>query len=106
MFRRRIFKPRFQATIPVSFKLLIAASDKPETSAENHFVASALRAAVGTQAPSRRIILTDIAEVLSCSSDALDFLFDTPVMAANDSDPVAMPDYRASLNAGHRTFAR
>lgn len=106
MFGRRIFKPRFHATAPISFKLLIATSDTAELSVENAFVASALRAAVGSQAQGRRVILTDIAEVLSCSPDALDFLFDTPVMAANDSDPVAMPDYRASLNAGRRAFAQ
>lgn len=106
MFRRRFFKKRFRATTPISFKLLIAASDTPDASAENVFVASALRVAIGTQAPIRRVILTDVAELLSCSPDALDFLFDTPVMAANDSDPVAMPDYRASLNAGRRAFAR
>lgn len=106
MFRRRIFKARFQVTTPVSFKLLVAASDRPETSAENVFVASGLHAAIGMQTPGRRMVLTDVAQVLSCSADALDFLFDTPVMAANDSDPVAMPDYRASLNAGRRAFAR
>ena len=105
MFGRQIFKRRYQVTASVSFKRLIALSDKSETSAENAFVESALQAAVATPGESRRVILTDIAELLSCSPEALGFLFNTPVIVANDSDPVEMPDYRASLDAGCRAFA-
>lgn len=103
---RGILSRRYKSPSVASFKSLITASDVPDLCATNSFVASALRAAKGTQSAHRRIILTDVARVLSCSADELDFLFNNPVMAANDSDPVAMPDYRASLLKGRRAFAR
>lgn len=102
-----IFRRRYKSHSDVSLKILIAASDTPDLCASNSFVASALRAARATQATyHRRIILTDVASLLSCSADELDFLFNAPIMAANDSDPVAMPDYRASLQKGRRAYAR
>lgn len=104
--QRGIFRRRYRSHSTGLFKSLIAGSDTPDLCASNSFVASALRAAKGTQTSHRRIILTDVASVLSCSADELDFLFNDPIMAANDSDPVAMPDYRASLLKGQRAFAR
>jgi len=106
VFGRKDCKKRFRAEAPTSFKRLIAISETAPASAEHAFLESALSAAIATPGHSRRVILTDVAELLSCSPDALDFLFNAPVMVANDSDPVEMPDYRASLGAGHRVFAR
>lgn len=106
MAKRVFFKRRFQSHTTGSLKRLIATSDAPDTCATNSFVASALRAAKGTQVSHRRIILTDVASVLSCSADELGFLFNDPAMAANDWDPVEMPDYRASLLKGRRTYVR
>ncbi|MFB9373577.1 hypothetical protein ACFFUB_06360 [Algimonas porphyrae] len=63
------------------------------------FVASGLRAARGAPTIHRRLILTDLAQVLGCNPGELDFLFMEPTIAANDSDPVGMPDFRASLLA-------
>jgi hypothetical protein len=105
VFRRQLFKKRFQATASISLNRLITISDTAEASAENAFVESALQAAVATPGQSRRDILTDVAELLSCSPEALGFLFNAPVMPANDRDPVEMPDYRASLDAGCHAFA-
>lgn len=106
MAHRVFFKRRFKSQADGSLKRLIATSDTPDLCASNSFVASALRAAKVTQVPHRRIILTDVASVLSCSADELGFLFHDPVIAANDSDPVEMPDYRASLLQGREVFAR
>lgn len=77
---------------------LLDAAEKTDLSDSGLFIASGLRAARGTSAAHRRTILTDLANVLQCGPDELDFLFLNPVMAANDSDPVTMPDFRASLN--------
>lgn len=106
MAKKLFFKRRFQSRSSGSLKRLIATSDEPDVCATNSFVVSALRAAKGTQVSHRRIILTDVASVLSCSADELGFLFNDPTMAANDSNPVEMPDYRASLLKGSRTSAR
>jgi len=76
---------------------LIETAEMRTSNQSESFVFSALRAAKGTQSSHRRTILTDVAQVLSCRAEDLDFLFNTPVMAANDSDPVAMPDYRETL---------
>lgn len=106
-FFKRLKTERRKTGGPVaSFKMLTLASDAPDMSAATNFVASALRAVKGTSAPMRRTILTDIAATLSCSADELDFLFNDPVIAANDSDPVEMPDYGETLRKGHRAFAR
>ncbi|MGB6229295.1 MAG: hypothetical protein WBF53_04110 [Litorimonas sp.] len=79
------------------FDDLLSSADGPQTTDTGLFIASGLRAARGAQASRRRTILTDVASVLRCNPDELDFLFMDPVLAANDSDPVAMPEFRASF---------
>jgi hypothetical protein len=79
------------------FEQLIDGAEFPDLCETNTFVVSALSAAKSTQASHRRAILTDVAGLLSCGAEDLDFLFDGPVIAANDSDPVAMPDFRTTL---------
>lgn len=74
-------------------------AQSPEISDASLFVASGLRAAQSAPSSHRRMILTDLADVLCCSADELNFLFMEPSVAANDSDPVGMPDFRASLLA-------
>jgi hypothetical protein len=81
---------------------LIAESDLPDSCASVKFVQSGLRAARVAQPAHRRTILTDLAGVLGCSPDELGFMFRELVLAANDSDPVAMPDYRRMLHEDMR----
>lgn len=81
----------------VRLDTLLTAADTPDMNDSGIFVASGLRAARGTSAIHRRTILTDLASVLDCDADELGFLFIDPVIAANDSDPVVMPDFRASM---------
>lgn len=61
------------------------------------FIGSGLRAARHSKPHARRSILRDVATVLGCEAAELDFLFAAPCLAANDSDPVIMPDFRARL---------
>ena len=65
------------------------------------FIASGLRAARHAAADTRRRILRDVAAVLGCEAGDLDFMFIAPSVAANDADPVTMPDY----GAGRATYA-
>lgn len=83
----------------VDLKTLLSEADVPDATDTGLFIRSGLRAARGAQTVQRRSILTDVAKVLDCSAEELGFLFMDPVMAANDSDPVAMPDFRASIRA-------
>ena len=76
---------------------LLAAADGPEGCAEDDFVASGLHAARHSRGASRQAILCDVARVLGCGPGDLAFLFAAPLGAANDSDPVHMPDYRQAL---------
>ncbi|MEM7730147.1 MAG: hypothetical protein AAF311_12875, partial [Pseudomonadota bacterium] len=84
------------------FRDLVDAADTMPKCPSETFVLSGLRAARGAQPAHRRTILTDIARVLGCNADELGFLFRDPVVAANDSDPVAMPDYRRKLHEDMR----
>jgi len=93
-FGRRTQRPRCERA---AFASLAGKAECAEFCETNTFVASALRAANGAPSPHRRVILTEVAGLLSCGAEDLDFLFDGPVIAANDSDPVAMPDFRAAL---------
>lgn len=104
MISRIFFRRQTKSYKTGSLQNLIATSDTPDLCASNTFVASALRAAKDSRVPLRRLILSDIASVLSCSADELGFLFNEPVIAANDSDPMAMPDYRTSLREGRQAF--
>lgn len=70
------------------------------------FIMSGLRAARGANPNLRRTILMDLAHVLGCSVDELGFMFCEPVFAANDSDPVVMPDYRRMLHEDMYAVAR
>lgn len=74
--------------------------------ASDQFITSGLRAARGANPNLRRTILTDLAKVLGCSVDELGFMFCDPVVAANDSDPVIMPDYRRMLHEDMYAVAR
>ncbi|WP_298913268.1 hypothetical protein [uncultured Algimonas sp.] len=80
-------------------------ADRCPQSISGQFVTSGLRAARGAQASHRRSILKDLADVLGCSADELGFLFLDPVIAANDSRPVEMPDYRTRLHEDMRAVA-
>lgn len=77
--------------------IILDDADIPDLSNSGMFIASGLRAARGAQTSLRRTILNDVANVLQCSPDELGFLFMDPVIAANDSDPVMMPDFHATL---------
>ena len=82
----------------VDLDAIHAFADSAEVTDATLFVASGLRAAKGAPTPHRRLILTDLAHVLGCSADELDFL--EPALAANDSNPaVVMPDFRTTLLA-------
>lgn len=83
---------------PLSLTCVIDVSDQRGPCATEQFILSGLRAARGAHPNLRRTILTDLAHVLGCSAEELDFLFCDPVIAANDSDPVIMPDYRRMLH--------
>lgn len=106
MVRRIFFRQRTLSYTTGSLQNLIATSDTPDLCASTSFVASALRAAKDSRVPLRRTILSDVASVLSCSADELGFLFNEPIVAANDSDPVAMPDYRDSLRDNGQAVRR
>lgn len=101
---RRILGRRKQRTIRActAFEQLIDGAEFPDVCETNAFVVSALRAANQTDVAHRRVILSDVAGLLSCGAEDLDFLFDGPVIAANDSDPVAMPDFRTALMGERR----
>jgi len=86
--------------------IILDDADIPDLSNSGMFIASGLRAARGAQTTLRRTILNDVANVLQCSPDELGFLFMDPVMAANDSDPVMMPDFRATLQTESRVAVR
>ncbi|MGB3456500.1 MAG: hypothetical protein WBG08_02270 [Litorimonas sp.] len=98
----QVFKDTPSVRDGVTFDHLVAGADIPSQCASEQFVLSGLRAARVAQAAHRRTILTDLAGVLGCSADELGFLFRDPVVAANDSDPVAMPDYRRMLHEDMR----
>lgn len=74
-------------------------ADHPDLSDPGQFIASGLRAAQAASIGHRRTILNDVASVLGCNADELGFLFMDPVVAANDSHPVMMPDFRASMRS-------
>ncbi len=76
---------------------LIGTAEPARLQGEARFVASALRAAGASRAAHRSRILSDLADMLGCADGQLDFLFDTPRGAANDRDPLIMPDYRDAL---------
>lgn len=92
------FKPRWRPCKVSTLDELVQSGAYMDLCDTRHFVASALRAAQVMQSAHRRTILTDLAGVLSCETAELDFLFINPVVPANDIDPVAMPDYRATLH--------
>lgn len=81
-----------------SLTCVIDVSDQRGPCPTEQFVMSGLRAARSAHPNLRRTILGDLAQVLGCTADELDFLFCDPVVAANDSDPVIMPDYRRMLH--------
>ena len=89
----------------MTFDLLVEEADAPPQCASEQFVCSGLRAARVAHATNRRTILGDLSDVLGCSPDELGFLFTDPVIAANDSDPVIMPDYRRWLHEDMRVAA-
>lgn len=78
---------------------LIDNAQAAETRIEAQFVDSGLRAAKASRSAHRSAILSDLASVLGCAAGDLDFLFDAPHLAANDRDPIVMPDYRDALCA-------
>ena len=78
---------------------LIEGARSGEACEHSDFIKSGLRAARYSKPHARRSILGDVARVIGCEASELDFLFDMPCMAANDSDPIVMPDFRARLNA-------
>lgn len=88
-----------------SFDQIVDDAEYPKLCNTSTFLDSALRAAKSTNASHRRVILTDVAGLLSCGAEDLDFLFDCPVIAANDTDPVMMPDYRLHLKNDRRVAA-
>lgn len=79
-------------------KTLIEDALSPVECSSTKFIGSALKAALSTPSPRRRSILADVADVLSCAPEELDFMFLDPVYAANDVDPVGFPDYRQTLS--------
>ena len=81
---------------------LLAEADWPDTCEAGQFVASGLRAARTARTPARPAILSDIARVLGCRADELEFLFGERYAPANDADPISMPDFRAVLRGEDR----
>ena len=79
------------------FDIILDDAEMPDMSDSSLFIASGLRAADGAQTTLRRTILNDVTNVLRCSPDELSFLFMDPVIAANDSESVEIPDFRATL---------
>ena len=69
------------------------------------FIRSGLRAARYSKPHARRSILGDVASILRCEPSELDFLFTAPCMAANDTNPVIMPDFRTRLDTVERLAA-
>ena len=69
----------------------------PQPTQAGDFVQSALRAAAAMRTAPRRAVLDDIASVLGCEADALNFMFAKPTLAANDTEPVSVPDFRRHL---------
>ena len=70
----------------------------PDGCDASRFVTSSLRAARHSKGGARQPILSDVADLIGCRAEDLAFLFRTPTFAANDTDPVIMPDYRAHLH--------
>ena len=99
----RSSKPRSKDTC---FQSMIETSEAHGPCASDQFITSGLRAARGANPNLRRTILTDLAQVLGCSVDELGFMFCDPIVAANDSDPVVMPDYRRLLHEEMFAVAR
>jgi len=68
---------------------------------ESDFVISGLRAATSANAIARRKILSDVAELLSCKSEDLDFLFTNFERSASSSASyeVMVPDFQTELLA-------
>ena len=77
----------------------------PQDCEAGRFIDSGLRAARHSHRVARPAILADVAGLLECSVEDLGFLFAEPLSAANDTDPVTMPDYRNALRTASRLHA-
>ncbi len=80
---------------------MAAPGDVAEQKPDADFVVSSLRAAIFSNQMTRRKILADVADVLECQAEDLEFLFlniDEPVQAAPTQD-VMVPDFRTELLA-------
>ena len=70
-----------------------------ETQSESDFIMSGLRAANGANMITRQKILSDVSDILNCSTEDLEFLFvdfSTPPGSRKHHD-VRVPDYRSEL---------
>lgn len=70
-----------------------------ETPSESDFIMSGLRAANSANMITRNKILSDVSDVLNCSSEDLEFLFadfSIPLTSAKHAD-VMVPDFREEL---------
>ena len=74
-------------------------ADSPHDTQADAFLQSAFRAARSTRFDHRRAILSDVEALLRVEPGALNFMFAEPTRAANDTDPVIMPDYRDALQS-------
>ena len=63
---------------------------------QSEFIMSALREGIGANVIARRKILSDVSDILNCSSEELEFLFiDFPAATGYaQQDDIFMPDYR------------
>ena len=80
---------------------MLAPGDLAEQEPESDFVLSSLRAAIFSNLITRRKILSDVADVLGCQAEDLEFLFvdlNKPIQPIQKQD-VMVPDFRAKLMA-------
>lgn len=75
--------------------------DLPEQQPETDFILSGIRAAISANLVTRRRILSDVADVLGCKAQDLEFLFVDFGKSAqpNASYEVMVPDFQSELLA-------
>ena len=73
--------------------------DVPEPQAESDFIISGLRAASSANSITRRKILSDIADIMACKSQDLEFLFNENPVSATQKYEVMVPDFQTELFA-------
>ena len=80
---------------------MLIPGDVPEKKPESEYIVSGLRAATFVNLIARRKILTDVAEVLGCRSEDLEFLFADAKKSSQKMSPkdFSLPDYRDELFA-------